>query len=109
MKKILSACLAISALIFSGCAEITPPTIKKVMESPLGTGPLRVGLTKEEVQEIWGRPDTVELQDADAWGREKELWIYEGRYPGLVPFDVGHASKTKYLTFDGNSLVSFHD
>ncbi len=109
MKKILCFCFAVSLLVVSGCAEITPPTMESILESPLGTGPLRVGMTKEEVKEVWGLPDSIESLSSDEWGREKVLWTYEGKYPGLVLFDVGHASKTKYLTFDGDNLVSFHD
>ena len=94
---------------FVGCAEITPPTPQEVLESPFGTGPLRVGMTKDEVREIWGEPDYMEAQGEDEWGEKRELWTYEAKFPGLIPADVGYASRTKRLEFAGEILVVIHD
>ena len=42
----------------SGCAEIHPfETPSEVLKHPLGTDPIRLGMTKEEVKGLWGQPD----------------------------------------------------
>ena len=99
----------IAVLLAAGCAEINPPTVGEILESPLGKGPLRLGMTQDEVRSLWGEPDTIENKGADSWGTVKEVWVYEAKYPGLVPFDVGHATKPKYLEFSGEYLTSHHD
>ncbi|MBN2097375.1 MAG: hypothetical protein JW714_02720 [Candidatus Omnitrophica bacterium] len=96
-----------------GCAEIQPPTPEQVMRQPLGESPLRIGMTKEKVQSIWGEPDLVRIADTAAQGRVvaqgtvKEEWIYRGRYPNL-PINVDYLSETQHLFFDGSHLVRFY-
>ena len=97
------------ALVLGGCAEITPPTPQEVLESPFGKGPLRLGMTKDEVRSIWGDPDTIEKKSEDQWGAVRELWTYEAKLQGIVPINVGYASKSKYLEFEGNNLVTFYE
>lgn len=109
MKKTLSIFLILTCAVLAGCAEISPPSPQEVLESPFGKGPLRIGMTQEEVREIWGEPDAIEEKGTDRWGTAKEIWIYEAKFPGTIPVDVGYASKNKYLEFDGENLISFHD
>ncbi len=109
MRSAVWALFLLPFLFVLGCAEITPPTVQEVIESPFGKGPLRLGMSKEEVRAIWGEPDSVEEMGQDQWGTVKQTWVYEAKYAGVVPFDVGHASKTKYLIFSGDYLTAFHD
>ena len=108
MNTGLRSALALIALLLSACAEIAPPTPGEILESPFGKGPLRIGMSKDEVRDVWGEPDTVTAKEPDKWGSVRETWIYEGRLPG-APINAGYTSKTKVLEFDGASLVSFHD
>lgn len=93
---------------FIGCAEITPPTPDQVIKHPLGTDPLRIGMTKEEVIFMWGRPDIINKIGISKGlgGTKKEEWVYYPAYSG-VPLDKGYLSKTRHLYFDGNHLVRF--
>ena len=111
-QKSSARCLAVFLLLpilFFGCAGIEPPSPREILENPLGKGPLRIGMTREEVRSLWGNPDQVNKQNSDSLGSFKEEWVYEARYPGALPADVGYVSKSKYLVFDGENLVSFRD
>ncbi len=105
----LAPCLAlILATGLAGCAEIAPPTPGQILESPLGKSPLRLGMTQDEVRELWGEPDSVERSEPDKWGTERQTWTYEARFPGS-PVNVGYASKTKRLEFQGRNLVTLDE
>ena len=98
---------SVSVLALSGCAELNPiDASRQILKTPLGTDPVRVGMTKEEVVSIWGKPDLVnQLQSSDQWQMPREEWVYTGRYQ-KVPLDTSYMFKTKYVIFDGNNLVS---
>jgi len=101
---------AIISLFVLGCAGIEPPTPEEIMTHPFGKDPLRIGMTKAEVISIWGDPDVInELGiGKGVGGSKKEEWVYYPSY-SAVPIDKGYLSKAKYLYFDGNNLVRFHD
>ncbi len=107
--KIIAA-LSIVILSLAGCAEINLfDAPKEVMKHPLGTDPLKIGMSKNEVKSIWGNPDQVTgLQPSDEWNTPKEEWVYIGRY-SKIPLDKSYMFKTKYLIFDGEHLVSIGD
>jgi hypothetical protein len=107
MRAAWALCV-IFTLALSGCAEITPPRPGEILESPFGKGPLHLGMTKDEVRSLWGEPTSIETKDPDRWGTSRESWTYEAQFQSL-PVDVGYASKTKHLEFDGENLVSFGD
>jgi hypothetical protein len=102
MKRI--SLLLIVAAFAGGCAEIKPPTPIEVIQQPLGTKLVRIGMTQSEVKQLWGQPDAVEFISTDKTGTVKEKWIYRARYP-KVPVEVNYLSRTYYLFFDGNNLV----
>lgn len=107
MRNLISSFLVIiSALGISGCAEINPfQAPAEVLKHPLGTDPIRVGMTKQEIQQKWGRPDQInQLPAGDEWKTPREEWVYLGRY-SKIPIDKNYLSKTRYLIFDGNNLV----
>ena len=91
----------------SGCAEITPPTPDEIMRQPLGQGPLRIGMSKEKINSLWGEPDVVRVLGTDSQAMVQEEWVYRGRYPNL-PINAGYLSETQHLFFDGNHLVRFY-
>jgi hypothetical protein len=98
-----------AGLLVGGCAEIAPPSPGEVLESPFGKGPLRIGMSRDEVRDLWGEPDQIDEKEPDRWGTSRQTWTYEAKFPGAVPVDVGYASKTKILEFEGENLVAFHE
>lgn len=97
----------ISTACIAGCAEFNPlEAPAEVLKHPLGTDPLRIGMTKNEIIEKWGEPGQVSpLSSGDEWQTPREEWTYVGRYT-KIPIDRSYIFKTKYLIFDGNNLVS---
>lgn len=102
--------LFIVPIYIAGCAEINLfQTPTEVLKHPLGTDPVRVGMTKDEIISIWGEPDQInQLEPTDEWKTPREEWAYLGRY-SKIPIDKSYLFKTKYLIFDGNNLVSVGD
>lgn len=102
--------MSIPILMTAGCAEINPlDAPQKVLNNPLGTDLIRIGMTKQQVTSIWGKPDQVNnLKPADEWQTPREEWVYMGRYT-KVPINKSYLFKTKYLVFDGNNLVCVGD
>lgn len=105
-SKVFLIAFTIAAIFLSGCAEINLfEAPSEVLKHPLGTDPIKVGMSKDEVASIWGEPDQINaLKSADEWQTPREEWVYKGRY-SKIPVDRGYLFKSKYLIFDGNNLV----
>jgi len=89
-----------------GCADITPPTPEDIIRRPLGTDSVKVGMTQNQVKELWGGPDQVNyIENEEKWGGSRVEWVYFGRVSAL-PVDAGYLSKTKKLYFDGKNLTN---
>ncbi|MDD5495555.1 MAG: hypothetical protein PHP46_00465 [Candidatus Omnitrophica bacterium] len=95
------------AIMLTGCAGIEPPTTDEVMKEPLGKGSLRVGMSKEQVISIWGKPDEIQtnMEDKKRWKGTREVWIYHAQL-AAIPVDADYLSQTKKLYFDGNNLTN---
>jgi len=110
MKKIsvIIGGMVVAGLI--GCAGIEPPSPDKILTHPFGTGPLRVGMTKDEVRKIWGEPDVVKSlrEGAGINNAQQEEWIYNARVSNL-PINYGYLSKSLRLSFDGDNLTSYKE
>ncbi len=102
--------IAALLLFLAGCAEIEPFKVpQEIVKHPLGTDPIRLGMTKDKIESLWGKPDQINpLGMADQWGTPKEEWVYSGRY-SKIPIDKGYLQKTKYLYFEGSVLTKFQD
>ena len=97
--------LSITVLITYGCSAITIPTPTDVLKTPLGTESIKIGMTKQEVESLWGKPsETRMVEDKTRWTSPREMWVYRAQY-GAVPVDAGYLSKTKKLYFDGENLT----
>ena len=93
-------------LSISGCAGIVPPTPGDMIKQPFGKSSLSVGMTKSQVEAMWGKPDEMKtVEDKAKWGGPREMWVYRARY-GNIPVDVDYFSKTKKLYFDGDNLTN---
>jgi len=97
------------ALAVAGCAGIEVPQPQEVLKEPLGQGSLRVGMSKNEVISLWGKPDEVKMvEDKDRWKGTREMWVYHAQMAG-VPVDADYLSKTKRIYFDGDNLTTIGD
>jgi len=98
--------LIILLVTAGGCADIAVPTPKDIIEKPIGTESIKIGMTKEKVIELWGEPDQINMVENETkWQGIREEWVYRARY-STIPVDAGYLSKTKKLYFDGNNLTN---
>ena len=94
-----------SSILFCGCSAIIIPNPVDVVKHPLGTESIKVGMTKEQVESIWGKPSQIKMvEDKARWQGTREVWIYRAQY-GSIPVDAGYLSSTKKLYFDGDNLT----
>lgn len=93
------------ALALAGCSAISVPTPNDVINHPLGTESIKIGMTKQQVESIWGKPNQVQtVEDKKRWNGPREMWLYNAQY-NVIPVDAGYLSKTKKLYFDGENLT----
>jgi len=88
-----------------GCSSLPGPDPREILKHPLGTSSLRNGMSKEEILELWGEPDSIDNLGSDELGLSKELWTYKARYPN-APVSLGYASRDQRLFFQGNALIN---
>ena len=101
----LFAVILASSVLFCGCSAIIIPNPQDVMKHPLGTESIKVGMTKEQVESLWGKPSQIKMvEDKTRWQGTREVWIYRAQC-GSIPLDAGYLSSTKKLYFDGNNLT----
>ena len=89
-----------------GCSMLeTIPNPKEIIKYPLGQTTLRVGMTKQEVESKWGKPDAIStVEDKKRWPDSREMWIYYSQ-TSAIPIDADYLSKTRKLYFDGSYLT----
>lgn len=96
-------------LAASGCSAINSVKPDEVIKHPLGTESIKIGMTKQEVESVWGKPDDVKfVENKERWQGTREMWVYRAQY-GAIPVDAGYLSKTKKLYFDGINLTEISD
>jgi outer membrane protein assembly factor BamE (lipoprotein component of BamABCDE complex) len=94
------------AIFACGCSMLeTIPSPKEIIKYPLGKTTLRVGMTKQEVESKWGKPDAVSIvEDKNRWPDSREMWVYYSQ-TSAIPIDADYLSKTRKLYFDGSYLT----
>ncbi|MDD5440137.1 MAG: hypothetical protein PHS37_08130 [Candidatus Omnitrophica bacterium] len=103
MRSILI--VGLMALFMAGCSTLEAvPNPTDVISKPLGTESIKIGMTKDEVKDQWGEPDSITTEEIKETKRVREVWTYHARYTSL-PVDAGYLSKTQKLYFDGNNLT----
>lgn len=106
---VVSAFVLLSSAALCGCSAISVPDPDDVFQHPLGTESIKIGMTKQQVESIWGKPDSIKIvEDKSKWQAKREIWTYSARY-GSIPVDAGYLSKTKKLYFDGENLTEIGD
>jgi hypothetical protein len=102
------AIVAVFALVVFayGCSMIESiPTPGEVIKYPLGKTTLKVGMTKQEVEFKWGKPDSISIvEDKKRWPDPREMWVYHSQ-TSSIPIDADYLSNTRKLYFDGNYLT----
>lgn len=98
--------VTLALLCICGCSIVnTIPRPDQVMKTPLGTESIKIGMTKQEVESKWGKPDSVQtVENKKRWAGAREMWVYRASY-GSIPVDAGYLSETKKLYFDGVNLT----
>jgi len=88
-----------------GCSVVEIANPNEMIKHPLGTESIKIGMTKHDVEGLWGKPDEVRtVENSDKWKGAREMWVYRAQY-GVIPVDAGYLSKSKRLYFDGDSLT----
>ena len=109
MRKIMVYAAIFALASTYGCSAIQVPDAEDVISHPLGTESIKIGMSKQEVESIWGRPNDVRMvENKEKWQGAREVWIYRAQY-GSIPVDAGYLSKTKKLYFDGNNLTEIRE
>ncbi|MFH1305293.1 MAG: hypothetical protein ABIH74_02685 [Candidatus Omnitrophota bacterium] len=98
-------CISVICLFLAGCADVTLPPAKKFFKDPLGTGSLKLGMSKNQVASIYGEPNTKRMVTAPEWSEPREEWLYRAAYSTL-PVNVGFLAADMYLYFDGENLTN---
>jgi outer membrane protein assembly factor BamE (lipoprotein component of BamABCDE complex) len=84
-------------LLVSGCATNTTVTPDgKAVVPPANDEPRRaeVGMTREEIESIYGRPARVFIRP------NGETWHYDNRGMAWIPFNFGYRYRQSNFTFD---------
>lgn len=96
--------LCLCALV-AGCADIEVPKTENLLKEPLGGGSLKIGMTKDQVVDLYGDPVTKSMVTSAEWNEPREEWFYRATYSAL-PVGAGHLSEDLYLYFDGENLTT---
>ena len=101
----LSVLIILSSVLTCGCTLIEQiPNPEEVIKNPLGKTDLRVGMSKQEVEAKWGKPDEKRMvEDKNRWKDPREMWVYRAQTG--IPIDADYLSKTRKLYFDGSHLT----
>lgn len=97
--------IPVLVLFLAGCSELPIPSPDYLIERPIGTDSVKIGMTRDKVRDLWGDPDQInEVEDKERWGGSRVEWVYRARTE--LPVDAGYLSKTKKLYFDGENLTN---
>ncbi|MFH1878777.1 MAG: hypothetical protein ABH883_08230 [Candidatus Omnitrophota bacterium] len=96
---------AMACFFVTGCAEVEIPSTKDLLKDPLGEGSLHKGMSRTQVINIYGKPDSTNKVVSGDWKNEREEWYYRARYASL-PINAGYLSEDLYIYFDDDSLTN---
>ena len=95
-------------IMFSGCAGMESSSDKVVtdfLKEPLGTGSLEVGMTENQVINIYGEPTAKRYVKSADWKEPRQEWFYKAEYT-VIPVGAGYLTEDLYLYFDGDNLTN---
>ena len=107
-SKLFLIIITLSVMSY-GCTLIEAiPQPDNILKYPLGKTDLRIGMTKNEVEAKWGKPDEIRtVEDKARWKDAREIWVYHAQTG--IPIDADYLSKTRKLYFDGSHLTDIDD
>lgn len=109
LKNYVALLLLLSLPAIYGCSTITVFQPEEIIKKPLGTESIKIGMTKDQIISLWGKPDHVTtVENKQKWSAPREVWTYTAHY-GSIPVDAGYLSKTQKLYFDGDNLTEISD
>ena len=97
--------VAVALSVLYGCADMDTPTPGQILSNPLGSGSVKVGMTKDQVHSIYGDPSSKEIVTSSEWSGEREEWFYNAEYTAL-PVNAGFLAKDLYIYFDGDNVTN---
>ncbi|MBF0252931.1 MAG: hypothetical protein HQL29_03860 [Candidatus Omnitrophica bacterium] len=100
--------LFVSVFLFYGCAEFDVPTPGKILNNPMGSSIVKIGMTKNEVNSLYGTPDLKRTVYSTDWEAPREEWYYKANM-NILPISAGYLTDDVYLYFDSNSLTNISD
>ncbi len=100
--------LFVSVLFFYGCAELGVSTPAKIISNPIGSSSVKIGMSKNQVESIYGMSNFKGMVYSDEWEAPREEWVYRAQI-NILPINAGYLSEDVYLYFDGNSLTKISD
>ena len=108
IKRFNFALVLLAIPLICGCSALTIPSPDDIIKKPLGTESVKIGMTKDRVESLWGKPDQVTtVESNEKWSSPREVWTYDARY-GAIPVDAGYLSITQKLYFDGENLTEIN-
>lgn len=81
-------------LLGSGCATRTVTEDQRAIVPPPEPRTAQVGMTREEIESIYGRPGRVFLRP------NGETWHYDNRGMAWIPFNYGYRYRQSTFVFD---------
>lgn len=107
--KMIVVILMVIVFSLTGCAlfhSIKPG--ETIINNPLGTDSIKIGMTREEVKSKIGDPDAIVYKDVTkgVLNAQIEEWTYRSHYSD-VPLKADYFGKTLILTFDGDNLTGY--
>lgn len=105
MKVLYSIMMLVSVFCLAGCGSLEANDTDQALNIPLGSGGLRLGMTKNQVVALYGDPDIKDTVSSPAWGHAREEWFYKAEM-GVLPVNAGYLSEDLYLYFDGDNLTN---
>jgi hypothetical protein len=103
LKKFLALGLLIVYGLTAGCADVEFPNTSEFIKDPLSS-PVKIGMTQDQVVDIYGEPSIKSTVVSDKWGKPREEWIY--RASSGLPVGTAYLSRDLYLYFDGENLTN---
>jgi len=109
VRDLFFALIVLAMPMICGCSTLSAISPEEIMRKPLGTESVKIGMTKNHVESLWGKPDQkTTVESKEKWSSPREVWTYDARY-GSIPVDAGYLSKTQKLYFDGDNLTEMTD
>ncbi|MGB2600752.1 MAG: hypothetical protein WBD00_06860 [Candidatus Omnitrophota bacterium] len=97
--------IVIVCFMLAGCAGMNTPNTDEFMRQPLGNGGLELGMSKDRVVDMYGKPNAKRTVISSEWQEPREEWFYKATL-SMLPMNAGYLADDMYLYFDGDNLTN---